>query len=1023
MAPREEQLLFSKTRELFAISTAQLANGHREPVRLHLEKCAKYLNLQGDQLSGEFVCCLRELQGRWNEANPAPKTLSGEQLGDLPNTETDERMLQALGLTGPAKQLEPRKAELSEPEIDIEMAERHLAALGIGPEVAVILCAYGQTNSFVPDRADFFTAAQKRLSWEQRQQIPWDWAAVETQQAKRLAEGLGRDWQRLRQELRNPATPNLGFIGGAGGTCTKGRGGEIVSMRFLTYEIDKRRDGTTPTADEQRQAWRNAGLPEPTLMVNTGGKSFHPYWVLSKSVPLAEGEVARQRLFRAIEDANPLLRCDYSMRSGHQPQRLAGFIHPKTGNRSVIETCDPSRTYDLQELLALLPEIPEEELHKAEGDGELFREDEEKAKPGERLALPIKDSRGRILAVPLTVALSHATQQLLAQGQQAGGIGRGSVGRCQRAHSICRSLQAAEAQLEHLGQPFTSTAEELYQQFVERSSIAEDYYNGDLEYACSRHWNDGAHGEGELSELALRRAIHACKRAKAAQLVSGAISSSGSTEQPKEAEPKGQVRGFAEVAAAVGAKWEKGKFSPRGNTAVRWGEVNLSLSRRLDHFDRVVGCLAGRVRNTLRRKARIRNAQAALKLNREVKEAEVQAKILEHLDERAGNVYQPLTAAQRKAMERPKVDWLLENLIPANDLTVIGGRAKVGKTRLVIGITKAILDGDDFLEFRNPELGRTVVLVTDDQSDGDTAQMLTEAGIWDHQRLIWSRRFRVTERNLDGLLKTIQENPGAVVVLDSLRSIIRGTGIDENSAEIGPLLYDLKQAVLDAGGTMLLIHHCNKGNDATGMEALSGHNSIPSAGNTVLTLHYISGWGEDRSTTLQKGKPERRLFREARSGIGCDLVILPSDGATYKVVDTFEAYLAKFSRAAATQDFTKTVCGDDEELQEILKVLLRVFKGGTAPGVSLLALLQEIGAVRKEAPRVRDLNAEENKLYKRLNRKMNDLAKAKRSGRASKEAQALLVAIPNTSNGEGRASMLYALTGDGAKVIAELIGE
>ena len=40
------------------------------------------------------------------------------------------------------------------------------------------------------------------------------------------------------------------------------------------------------------------------------------------------------------------------------------------------------------------------------------------------------------------------------------------------------------------------------------------------------------------------------------------------------------------------------------------------------------------------------------------------------------------------------------------------------------------------MEFRNPEQGRVVIFVTDDQSDADTEQMLSAAQIWDHQRLI-----------------------------------------------------------------------------------------------------------------------------------------------------------------------------------------------------------------------------------------------------------------------------------------------
>ena len=88
------------------------------------------------------------------------------------------------------------------------------------------------------------------------------------------------------------------------------------------------------------------------------------------------------------------------------------------------------------------------------------------------------------------------------------------------------------------------------------------------------------------------------------------------------------------------------------------------------------------------------------------------------------------------------------------------------------------------------------MLVTDDQSAGDTADMLTAMDLWNHPRLITSEHFRLTEPDLDALLDAIKANPSAVVVLDSLRSIGRALQHGENDPEIGATLYDLKQSVI-----------------------------------------------------------------------------------------------------------------------------------------------------------------------------------------------------------------------------------
>ena len=70
-------------------------------------------------------------------------------------------------------------------------------------------------------------------------------------------------------------------------------------------------------------------------------------------------------------------------------------------------------------------------------------------------------------------------------------------------------------------------------------------------------------------------------------------------------------------------------------------------------------------------------------------------------------------------MPKPVVRWLVGGLIPAKDLTIIGGRPKVGKTRVAVAIVAAVLRGEPFLEFSAPTSSPPVLLVTDDQSAGD----------------------------------------------------------------------------------------------------------------------------------------------------------------------------------------------------------------------------------------------------------------------------------------------------------------
>lgn len=298
-------------------------------------------------------------------------------------------------------------------------------------------------------------------------------------------------------------------------------------------------------------------------------------------------------------------------------------------------------------------------------------------------------------------------------------------------------------------------------------------------------------------------------------------------------------------------------------------QKTLSHTKAMDCFERCVQIQAQRERNSLRRRARLLKAAKDLGLSAYLNRQEIAQRVLEAKEQAQGQGFQLLSAADRAAMAKPVVHWLVPGLVPEGDLTIIGGRPKVGKTRLAVAIAAAVLNGTQLLELPATATKAPVILCSDDQADGDTCEMLSALDLWQHPDLHWSRHFRLNERDLDGLLGAIKSNPGALVVIDSLRSISRCLQHGENDPEIGATLYDLKQAVTDAGGTLLLVHHCNKTNDLVGIEALSGHNAIAGAANSVLTMHHL----EAKNGQVDKQSPQRRLVREARSGDGFDLVI------------------------------------------------------------------------------------------------------------------------------------------------------
>ena len=164
-----------------------------------------------------------------------------------------------------------------------------------------------------------------------------------------------RQWEKVEANL-TADTPNLGFISCPGGTrvkCKPGRDDiqEITEGQVLFFEVDK-----GLTKEEQIAAPATSGLPPPSFQLDTGRRSVWSYYVLDTTYPLDDVVHGRMALSEAIEQAHPGVLTDHALWSPHQPARLAGGIHPKTGKRSTLINITGTR-YRLDEILSRCPDI------------------------------------------------------------------------------------------------------------------------------------------------------------------------------------------------------------------------------------------------------------------------------------------------------------------------------------------------------------------------------------------------------------------------------------------------------------------------------------------------------------------------------------------------------------------------------------------------------------------------------------------------------------------------------------------
>lgn len=370
------------------------------------------------------------------------------------------------------EELQALVAAAAKPDlIDVAEAERHLALVGIGPHDPVIIACWGGTSKYFPKR-------------DEKADLPYDWDEV----AKDAAAN-GRDWSAIKQQLTKAVTRNLGFVPSPGGTSAKERD-EIMAVTMLIYEIDY-----GLTREEQWGAWERAGLPEATLVIDTGNKSLHVYYLLDQPCGVAEGEHARKRLSAAIEAAHPGIKTDENLWRAGQVARLAGGIHPKSGERSTIALAT-GRRYPLEELMALCPEVEAEQ--KVQQSDFSIRPDPGLPDPGEWFPeFPITG-----MAVPLEVALSPTTRELLEKGMVTSRDDRYLT-----VYRLGKVLRAARLQLESLGQEIEGGGEaselRLLSGFIEASEVK----GGDVEHALQKYWRPEPCGGTDLSNLVLKRKL------------------------------------------------------------------------------------------------------------------------------------------------------------------------------------------------------------------------------------------------------------------------------------------------------------------------------------------------------------------------------------------------------------------------------------------------------------------------------------------------------------------------------------
>ena len=323
----------------------------------------------------------------------------------------------------------------------------------------------------------------------------------------------------------------------------------------------------------------------------------------------------------------------------------------------------------------------------------------------------------------------------------------------------------------------------------------------------------------------------------------------------------------------------------------------ISLEQRQTLFQEGVLKIYAKERNVLRRKVAVRSLKDELGL--QVRDHEVDSVLRQARQVINGDNTLKLIPAQDLPVDfQCDADiWTVPRLALRGNVSQLVGEPKSSKTKFCMYAIRQALMGGDFLGEKCGHVDKVLLLISD-QPQNRTEAYLQEQGIRRHPQLIISPNFSMTEEHLDEVYalmdKSHQNGEHLWIVLDSLTSVTRATGIDENSTDVGEIIYDWSDVVSKYNHTSTVIHHMSKNADTGSVNAGRGSSSLSAAFSVIVNMSRPKKKNEFSGDTVSDARtPQRRLAAFSRAAISSPdirIEILPDN--TWRVVGEEEVVAA-----------------------------------------------------------------------------------------------------------------------------------
>lgn len=267
--------------------------------------------------------------------------------------------------------------------------------------------------------------------------------------------------------------------------------------------------------------------------------------------------------------------------------------------------------------------------------------------------------------------------------------------------------------------------------------------------------------------------------------------------------------------------------------------------------------------------------------------------------------YQPLSIRDLRALELPKLEYVVDGLLPLGSATLLSAREKAGKGLLAIDLCVSVASEEPFLD-RSVVAGPTIYCAAEENIREVRSRIEARIGSRAEPPVYVLRLDGSTDDRLDladpelvsKLDAMIEGYSPLIVVLDTLREIHHGR--EDHSDDMAPLLKPLRQMAHRRNVALVVNHHMNRSG------TFRGSTAIAAAFDQVIELSRDDD-GSDQ-------KPRATLKLSGRFGPAQRLTVVLGDSLHWLPTDprvTVEAQSLRERIVSALRDAERGLTADE----------------------------------------------------------------------------------------------------------------